>query len=130
MIMGEKDQASIVLIEDNLMHGRMYEMQFARAGFARAYVYQIAEDGIRAIKEMKPDLVLLDIGLQDIDGISILEMIKYDTKTAHIPVIMLSNMRKQDKGKEAKALGAADYYVKAEHLPHEVVEKVRVFLLK
>ena len=123
-------QSRIAMIDDDPMHCQLYQLQFTMAGFPHFVVYQTAKEGLQSIFEVRHDLILLDIAMEEIDGITVLKRIKENKDIADVPVIMLSNMRRQDKGKEALELGAIDYFVKAEHLPHEVVEKVKNLLSK
>jgi len=83
------------------------------------------EEGIKKIKEEKPDLVLLDLILPGIDGFEVLSKMKEDTSLPKIPVIILSNLgQKDDVGKGFK-LGAVDYLIKAHFTPGEIIGKVK-----
>ncbi|MDD5606569.1 MAG: response regulator, partial [Candidatus Pacebacteria bacterium] len=59
------------------------------------------EEGLKKVKEAKPDLVLLDLILPGIDGFHVLEQIKKDSEISKTPVIILSNLGQKediDKG--------------------------------
>jgi CheY-like chemotaxis protein len=115
------------MIEDDATHRQMYGMQFKQSGFTHFETVSSGQEGLNAIEKEHPDLVLLDIGLEDIDGIEVLKRLKADSATADIPVIVLSNMREKDKGEQAQQLGAVDYILKAKYLPREIVERVERF---
>jgi len=83
------------------------------------------EDGIKKIKEEKPDLVLLDLILPGIDGFEVLSKMKEDVSLAQIPVIILSNLGQKDDVERGFKLGAVDYLIKAHFTPGEIIEKVR-----
>lgn len=123
-------EAKILFIEDDSIHRQMYGFQFKQLGFTNFTTVSSGQDGLDAVKQDLPDLILLDIGLEDIDGIEVLRRLKADTATANVPVIVLSNMREQDKGEEARKLGAVDYVLKARFLPREIVARVERFLTK
>lgn len=116
------------MIEDDATHRQMYGMQFKQSGFTHFETVSSGQAGLDAIKKDRPDLILLDIGLEDIDGIEVLKRLKTDSATFEIPVIVLSNMREKDKGEQAQQLGAVDYILKAKYLPREIVERVEQFL--
>lgn len=128
--MSEPKPAKILLIEDNATHQQMYSLQFKQSGFTDFSIATTGQEGLEAAKQNHPDLILLDIGLEDIDGIEVLKQLKADSGTANIPVMVLSNMREKDKGDQAHQLGAVDYILKARYLPREVVERVRQFLTR
>jgi len=70
------------------------------------------EEGLEKIRQTMPDLVLLDLMLPGLDGLRVCKILKNDTKTAHIPIIMVSA-----KGEEADIvagleMGADDYITK------------------
>lgn len=84
-----------------------------------------AEDGKRGeelIKKEKPDLVLLDILLPKKDGFEVLEDLKKEG--IELPIIIISNSGQPVEVDRALALGVADYLIKADFRPGDVLEKV------
>ncbi len=79
---------------------------------------------LKLIKENKPDIILLDILLPDINGFEILEKIKADEELKDIPVIIFSNLNHQEDMNRGYKLGADRYMVKStvflEKLPNEI----------
>lgn len=119
---------TILLVEDDTFLSGMYVTKLSMEG----YDVQLAADGeagVREIKAVLPDMVLLDILLPKKDGFAVLKEIKQDAKTKHIPVIMLTNLGQKDDVDKGLALGAQDYLIKAHFMPSEVVEKVKKYLL-
>jgi len=88
------------------------------------------EEGIKKTKELKPDLVLLDLILPGIDGFEVLSQMKKDKELNHIPVIILSNLGQREDVEKGLNLGAADYLIKAHFTPGEIIEKVKNVLEK
>ncbi|HBW34760.1 MAG: chemotaxis protein CheY [Peptococcaceae bacterium BRH_c23] len=86
----------------------------------------IAINGVEAmelLEEQKPDLILLDIMMPEMDGYTVLEAIKKNPNLKHIPVILLSAITDSDSKTKGFFLGAVDYVTK----PFEMVEvKARV----
>ena len=86
------------------------------------------EEGVKKIKEEKPDLVLLDLILPGIDGFGVLSQVKEDPAFALLPVIILSNLGQKDDVERGLKLGAVDYMIKAHFTPGEIIEKIRTIL--
>ena len=83
------------------------------------------ESGLKAIKEKKPDLILLDLILPGMDGFEVLTKAKDDPQMALIPVIILSNLGQREDIERGLKLGAIDYLVKAHFTPNEIIDKVK-----
>lgn len=88
------------------------------------------EDGIKKIKEEKPNLILLDLILPGIDGFEVLSQIKNDPDVSSIPVIILSNLGQREDIERGITLGANDYLIKAHFTPGEIVEKIKAIFHK
>lgn len=86
------------------------------------------ESGLAKIKEIKPDLILLDLILPGIDGFEVLSRLKDNAAIRSIPVIVLSNLSQQEEIDKALNLGAADFLIKAHFIPGEIIEKIRKIL--
>lgn len=90
------------------------------------YELIIAIDGLVAIEllaDQKPDLILLDIMMPEMDGYEVLTHIKNSSELEHIPVILLSAITDSDSKTKGFSLGAVDYVTK----PFEIIEvKARV----
>ena len=98
----EDDEELITLIE-NLLKICNYESRVAWSG----------EQALSLVRSsFRPDLILLDIGLQGVDGFYVLECLKKDPKTRSIPVLVCSSYTKKEMIQKARALGAADYVTK------------------
>lgn len=121
--------AKILIIEDDkflreLISRKVFDEKFETEGAVDG------EEGLRKIKESKPDLVLLDLILPGIDGFEVLARIKEDMSLASIPVIILSNLGQREDIERGLRLGAVDFMVKAHFTPSEIVEKIRKILKK
>ena len=119
--------SKILLIEDDIFLGDVLLEKLKAAG----YEVSLARDGVaglRALREWKPDLLLLDIILPNKNGYEVLEEKLRDTTIARIPVIVISNSGQLDEINRALALGVKDYLVKAQFDPEEVLVKVRLQL--
>lgn len=108
--MSEQD-ALILVVDDNEMNRDMLSRRLKR----QAYEVMVAEDGQQALSmvtEHPFDLVLLDIMMPNISGYEVLERLKKDDETRHIPVIMISAVDDLDSVVRCIELGAEDYLFK------------------
>jgi DNA-binding response OmpR family regulator len=92
-----------------------------------------AVDGEEAFNKMRAggyDLVLLDIMLPKVDGLTILEKFKTETKP-EIPnkhIVILSNLGQDEAIAKAMASGAEGYLIKSDYTPGQVIDRVNSFL--
>ena len=114
----------IVLVEDEKVLADLLKKKLQEAGYDTTLVMNGA-DGLRAIQEIRPDLVLLDIVLPQMDGFAIMEELNKDQEVQKIPVIIVSNSGQPVEIERVKALGAKDWLIKTEFDPKEVVVKVQ-----
>ncbi len=113
----------ILLIEDDPFLTEIYVTKFEQAG----YSVEVAEDGksgYEKVKEMKPDIVLLDIVLPNMEGFEVTEKIKNDPEAKDVMVIMLTNLGSDEDIQKANNKGADGYIVKSRYTPSEIVSRV------
>ena len=101
----------IAVVEDNQTNIDLIRYQLDAAGFD-IFVEKTGKKGIKMIKEKEPDLVLLDIGLPDIDGFELSKVLRSDVKTKNYPIIMLTARIEDNDRIEGLKLGADDYITK------------------
>jgi len=87
-------------------------------------------EGLRKALEEKPDLILLDIILPEMDGIEMLKKLRDDAWGKNVEVIILSNLSDPDSEKEAKELGVTQYIIKSDAKIEDVVKKALANLNK
>lgn len=117
----------ILLVEDDEMLHGMYTQKFKNQGYEVVSAFNGAE-GVELSEKEKPDLILLDVIMPKMDGFVALKKIRKNEVTAGIPVILLTNLGQEEDVKKGKELGANDYFIKANHTPQEVVDKVHSVL--
>jgi CheY-like chemotaxis protein len=116
----------ILLVDDDPVFTQLYASVFNSAGLNCV----TAEHGLEALdaaKEEKPDLILLDIMMPDINGFEVLKRLKVGPTTAQIPVWMLTNLAEQIDQETATSLGASGYLVKSTNTPKQVCQKIDAF---
>ncbi|HEX5448374.1 MAG TPA: response regulator [Candidatus Saccharimonadales bacterium] len=114
----------IAIIEDDLAIAQMYRLKFEAEG----YHVEIAENGklgLALCERMKPDLVLLDLMMPEMNGDEMLEKMRATDWGKDIKVIILTNVGEQEAPDKLKALHVKAYIVKAEMTPKEVAEMAR-----
>lgn len=79
----------ILYIEDEPLNRRLVQMILARIDY-RYLEAANGEEGILLAETERPDLILVDIGLPDMDGYAVLEELRNNVMTAHIPVVALT----------------------------------------
>jgi CheY-like chemotaxis protein len=92
--------------------------------------FLVANDGVQALsqaRQFKPDLILLDILLPDMDGLSVCEILKRQPATKKIPIIFMSALS-SDVTKRTAAMQAEDFFTKPLDL-ERLVNRVRDLLL-
>ena len=117
-------QKYILLIEDDPFLIDIYTTKFREANFE----VEVVEDGEKALtslKERKPDVLLLDIVLPNVDGWEILREIREDSNLKDLKVVILSNLGQKEEVEKGFKLGAVKYLIKAHYTPTEVVEEVK-----
>ncbi|MBI5599690.1 MAG: response regulator [Deltaproteobacteria bacterium] len=119
-------KATILTVDDEADILNLLGYNLKKAGYG---VLQ-AKDGPEAIglaRRKKPDLILLDIMLPDMDGTEVLKRLKRDDSLAHIPVIMLTAKGEEVDRILGLELGAEDYITKP-FSPRELVLRVKAVL--
>lgn len=116
---------SILLIEDDPFLIDIYTTKLKVEGFS-VDVATDGQKGLRKIKEEKPDLVLLDIVLPQIDGWEILQKVK--NQNLKVKIVILSNLSQKEEVEKGLEMGATKYLIKAQYTPTEVVEEIKEIL--
>ncbi|MDX9857646.1 MAG: response regulator [candidate division Zixibacteria bacterium] len=125
----DSKKVTILLIEDDPTLIEMYQLKFRLSGL-NLLVATGGYRGLDMVKKEKPDLVLLDIRMDDLDGFEVLKRMKADPTLKDIPVYLLTNMGEKDAAEKGKRLGAEAYVMKAKLTPQEVVSLVESRLTK
>ncbi|WP_339860403.1 response regulator [Paremcibacter congregatus] len=101
----------ILLVEDNEMNRDMLQRRLNRKGFDVAVAVD-GYDALTAISKLAPDLILMDVGLPQLDGLATTRQLKSQASTQHIPIIMLTANAMEEDRKSAFAAGCDDFETK------------------
>lgn len=115
------DGCRLLIIDDDKQVHDVLGYQLSNLGFEVIPALK-GHDGLTIAKEENPDIIVLDIMMPEIDGWQVLQKLKTDPATSHIPVILYSIVSDIHRG---MALGASDYLVKPVSS-----EKLRITLSK
>jgi len=102
---GSSGRGLILIVEDDLAFGQIVSDLAIEMGF-RAQVAQTAGEALAAARAELPHAIVLDVGLPDQSGLSVLDVLKHDMRTRHIPIHVVSAT---DHSRKALALGAVGY---------------------
>lgn len=114
----------ILLVEDDKFLRDLFSKKLKSEDYEVVESFD-GESGLIKAKEINPNLILLDLILPGIDGFNVLKKLKEEATLNQIPVIILSNLSQEEDIKKALALGAADFIIKANFTPSEIIEKIR-----
>ncbi len=114
----------LLLIEDNPLLTGMYKTAFEQAGFEVILAHD-GEAGLAAVKEHKPDGIILDLLMPGMDGFTVLGKLKEDVNTKNIKTIVLTSITEKAELERAKKLGAIDCLIKSELTLANIVEKIK-----
>lgn len=118
-----KDKHHVLIVEDDLDIGRLLTLELEESGFGVTH----CDNGIRglsAIREENPDLIVLDLGLPDLNGAEIARRVR---KTSETPIIILTAADDVETKVDLLNSGADDYLAKPFHA-EELIARVRVQL--
>lgn len=122
-----KKKYKIMLIEDEKDLAEIFAMKLEVDGFAAPVVIDSAK-ALEDIRKEKPDLILLDLVMPDVDGWQILRQIKQEPALSKIPIYAWSNITMKKKINEAEKLGISGYILKSDYTPSTLSAKVKEIL--
>lgn len=117
----------ILVIEDDELIAQIYDRQLRADGY-EAKVLHDGKSAVATLASENFDLVLLDIMMPGMNGLDVLRQLKKNSKSAKVPVVMLSNLSEDSTIKEALHLGAVGYLKKIDYLPAQAIAEVKKFL--
>jgi CheY-like chemotaxis protein len=123
--MTEEKKIQIMLVDDDPFLLDMYGLKFKNKGY-EVNAHLRSEDALRELKDgVQPDIIILDVIMPGIDGITMLKEIRENKYSPHSVVIMLSNQSQPEDIEQAEEFGIDGYIIKALTIPSEVVDQVQ-----
>ncbi|MCA9954744.1 MAG: response regulator [Ardenticatenaceae bacterium] len=118
--------SSILIVDDEAMTRNLLRLMLERAGFKILE----AEDGVQALEVVaaeSPDLLILDVMMPNVDGITVCETLRAEAETAVLPIILLS-ARTSPEAVQLGMKAGADRYLSKPISREELIRNVREVL--
>ena len=115
-----EDEPEVLRVLSNMLRQEKFEVIEAKNG----------AEGLEMALAVKPDLILLDLLMPVMDGITMLKELKIDKAVKNIPVIVLTNYSDTEKIAKALENGAYGYLIKVDLKNNDLVKNVRSALSK
>lgn len=120
---------TILIVEDEEDLLEMYTLALMQSG----YEVLSADNGVEAMAWLEEryadiDAILIDIIMPKMDGFETLKKIKADERFKKISCIFFTNLDGEEDKRQAFEMGASDYFIKSQHTPSELVEKLNQIL--
>lgn len=116
----------VLIVEDELFLLNVLSDKFKREGF-KVFQATDGQKGLDMAAKHKPDLILLDIVMPLVDGVTMIKRMRADKNIGEIPVIIISNLSEVERIAEVLGAktGVIEYLVKSHWSLEGVVKKVR-----
>lgn len=115
----------LLIAEDEPLLTGAYTVKFTKLGFEVKSVDN-GEEVFNILKTFQPDLILLDLIMPKLSGVEVLKKLKEENN--RIPVLVTSNLSKEEVMKECIDLGAKDYLIKSNTSLDEIAKKVLSYI--
>ncbi len=112
----------ILIVEDDPDIANLYSLVLKRSDYD-VLIVENGKDALASVLSFKPDLILLDIMIPDIDGLSVLQTIRTAPEYSKMQpkVLVMTNLARQDVRERAKNYGVQGYIVKANIVPSDLL---------
>lgn len=117
------ERRKILVVDDEERMVRFIRLNLEHDGFVVSEAFN-GKQAIQQLRDVSPDLILLDVMMPDLDGFEVLEIIR---ETSKVPVLMLTAKGEEDDRVRGLELGADDYITKP-FSPREMVSRVKAVL--
>ena len=121
------DEVRVLFIEDDPTVAQMYKLKLELDGY-QVTMAKDGEEGLELASEVRPDIIFLDIRLPKMDGFAVLERLRSNEQTRHIPVVILSNYGERELVERGLKLGALEYLIKSQTTPANLSRGVEGWL--
>lgn len=119
----QNSSKTILIVDDEELITGALAKKLSGAGY-KVLIQRNGDEGLKSALATHPDLVLLDIIMPKMDGITFLDHLRQDEWGKTVPVIILTNLERGEKVEEGKSRGVYDYLVKTNWSLSDVLSKV------
>src|SRR5260370_36981092 len=116
----------ILIVEDGTDVGDLLTLNLRKAGYKVSMTADGAS-GLQKAREDRPDFIVLDLMLPKMSGLEVCKILKNDTATSHIPILMLTAKAEEIDRIVGLEFGADDYVTKP-FSPREILLRIRAIL--
>jgi len=113
----DRPRPRVLVVDDEPDLVRILEFGLKAAGYA-VDTASDGQDGLKKARELKPDIILLDLMLPKLDGYKVCRLLKFDERYKHIPIVILSARTQEGDQTLAHEMGANRFLTK----PYEFAE--------
>ncbi len=117
-------QPTVLLVEDDAAVAQMYRLQLELEGHL-VLTAADAETGLSIAERFQPDLIVLDIGLPGMNGLTLLDTVRRNDRLREVPILILTNFDDPDTEKRSLELGARHFLPKSKTTPDALAGWVR-----
>jgi DNA-binding response OmpR family regulator len=117
-------QKKILVVDDEPVLSDLLSSKLKEIGFAAIAAHD-GDEGLKKALSERPDLILLDIIMPKMDGITMLKKLRQDAWGKTVPVIVLSNLNTAEAVERSLASGAYDYLVKVDYSLNDLAAIVK-----
>ena len=121
------DKKTILIAEDDKMVGPMYQTALENAGY-NVILLGDGREAWEAIQAKAPNMVLLDIAMPNLSGLEILKRMQEDDALKRIPVVIATNLSREEEMFKCLEMGAKDFKIKTEWKINDMLETVEKFI--
>jgi len=121
------EKKKVCIIDDDANIREIYLTKFSQEGFDVSLAAD-GEEGVRVVREQRPDIILLDLQMPIKNGVEVLEELHKDEELAKIPVIILTNIDHEEAFREVGKFETRFYLIKSLTSPQKAVDYVREVL--
>ncbi len=121
-----KSNGLILIVDDNVMNTQQIKDMLEIHGF-QSITAESASQGLEIVRTIKPELILLDIVMPEINGFSFCETVKSNQQYSDIPIIFMTAQTKSDSIDKAYKAGANDF-IKKPVKPNELASRIKIQL--
>lgn len=113
----EGPKKKVLIIDDNVDFSTLVRTKLAATGKYEVWVEHDGSSGISAARTFRPDLILLDVMMPDLDGPAVAEQISEQKDMAHIPIVFLTSIVSEEEARShAGVIGGRRFVAKTEKL--------------
>lgn len=116
----------ILVVDDEVAIVRMLKDRLESAGFEVLTAYDGAQ-AVEVARQERPDLIIMDVTMPRMDGLTAAKQLRSDPTTAHIPIVMLTARGQESDEQAGYAAGAVCYFTKP-FSPRQLVQELRSLL--